>query len=108
MRKNKQYRREINGLYCCNCYAPPPNECAHIRKFSGAGVAQKPKDKGETVPLCNKCHSLQHKNGELSFWGGDTGVLMARGFAQLLASASPMDRPIIVWRFYNDVRKPSS
>lgn len=56
----------LRGLPCCSCRSMGA-QAAHIRIGSHAGIAEKPKD-WEAVPLCLKCHALQHQIGEKSFW----------------------------------------
>jgi hypothetical protein len=36
----------------------------------------KPSD-NRVLPLCFKCHDIQHKQGEYTFWGGFDGVIKA-------------------------------
>lgn len=44
-----------------------PIEVAHVRLGSGAGVGQKPDD-WRAVSLCRYHHSVQHEQGERTFW----------------------------------------
>jgi hypothetical protein len=44
-----------------------PIEVAHVRLGSGAGVGQKPDD-WRAVSLCQFHHSMQHSQGEVTFW----------------------------------------
>lgn len=64
--------QQVRKLPCCNCYAPPDSEAAHIRLGSQAGKGRKPKD-DRVVPLCSSCHRTgpraQHIIGEIRFWG---------------------------------------
>lgn len=58
----------IRQMECIVCWAPPPNEAAHIRMGLAGGMAKKPDD-SLTVPLCRKCHGEQHTGeGEVAFW----------------------------------------
>lgn len=46
---------------CCACGAPPPSDPAHVLSRGAGG-----KD-GDTVPLCRRCHDLQHSQGIKTF-----------------------------------------
>lgn len=68
----------ISRLPCVKCgiYGV---DCAHLRKGSHAGIAQKPDDK-ELLPLCRIHHQEQHTIGEVSFWGNiDLARKLAHG-----------------------------
>lgn len=45
-------------LPCCACGAAPPSDPAHVRSRGAGG-----KDRGNVVPLCRRCHDLQHQSG---------------------------------------------
>lgn len=51
-------------------------QAAHIRVNSDGGMGQKPSD-NRVLPLCHDCHALQHRIGEIKFWGGFEGVVNA-------------------------------
>ena len=60
----------IASLPCIACALGPPSQVAHVRisdaqlgKFNA--MAKKPDD--FVLPLCWRCHSLQHQ-GEVSYW----------------------------------------
>lgn len=63
----------IRSLPCCVCRDPTSTEAAHIR-FSAEFVGKRQTGKGEkpsdmwTVPLCGRCHRVQHDIGEEKFW----------------------------------------
>jgi hypothetical protein len=71
--KNEQHLEFIRSLQCVRCGDDTATEAAHIR--TGAleygkrptGMSEKPSDKF-TVPLCGKCHRLQHSLDEMEFW----------------------------------------
>lgn len=42
-------------------------EAAHCRILGGGGVGLKPSD-FYAIPLCNRCHGMQHQKGERTFW----------------------------------------
>ena len=79
----------IRSLHCCVCFAPPPNEAAHIRMGLGGGMGAKPNDCW-TVPLCRRCHEKQHGAGEVAFWRDEISVnkpllvSILRGYAESL------------------------
>jgi hypothetical protein len=37
-----------------------------------------------TVPMCSRCHNLQHKQGELKFWYPFKGYEAAKALGKLL------------------------
>lgn len=58
----------IRTLPCVKCNTSPC-EAAHLRSGgTGGGMGMKPSDKW-TLPLCHDCHALQHRVGEVTFWG---------------------------------------
>lgn len=67
------YLALIRQLPCLSCGQDPAGVAAHVRMSSSAhgksnpGMRVKPDDKW-TLPLCNDCHTEQHREGELSFW----------------------------------------
>ena len=69
------------------CFRPPRSQAAHISKFGDSGIAIKGSD-DRTVPLCYLCHSLQHRTGEITFWGGEYLVRQAISFAKSLVGAN--------------------
>lgn len=79
-RKGRSARQEdanylalIRQLPCLSCGQDPAGIAAHVRMSSSAhgkpiaGTGVKPDDKW-ALPLCNDCHTEQHREGELSFW----------------------------------------
>ena len=63
----------IRQLRCVNCLDNTSTEAAHIRSADWSigkpltGNSIKPDD-FYVVPLCSKCHRLQHEVGEMIFW----------------------------------------
>lgn len=63
----------VRSLPCLSCWDDTATEAAHLR--TGAmqyakretGLGEKPSDRW-TLPLCSKCHRLQHEGNELGFW----------------------------------------
>lgn len=76
----------LRDLRCYKCWASPCDG-AHIRKYTDGGTATKPSDK-YALPLCRPCHSLQHRIGELTFYGGEKAVRQAIKYAEKLWNAS--------------------
>ncbi len=75
---------------CLSCDVDPAGVAAHVRMtrvgkpITGAGI--KPGDHW-TLPLCQMCHTDQHKVGEVEFWRAlDIDALVA---CQRLYAASP-------------------
>jgi hypothetical protein len=58
----------IRSLPCVKCRQTYNVQAAHLRKGTDGGMGKKPSD-CYTVPLCFKCHNLQHNKGEVTFWG---------------------------------------
>ena len=54
-------------LSCLVCKYGPPVEAAHVRYGLAGGMGLKPSD-NRIVPLCTRCHSMQHTIGEMRFW----------------------------------------
>lgn len=57
----------IRSLPCAYCDTLERSQEAHTRKDTHTGMGEKSND---SVPLCHKCHSLQHQIGEVTFWKG--------------------------------------
>jgi hypothetical protein len=63
----------IRSLPCCACLDNTSTEAAHLRlgdsKYAKTitGVGTKPHDLW-TLPLCSKCHRIQHETHEGMFW----------------------------------------
>jgi hypothetical protein len=55
---------------CCGCFDNYKDVCGHhLRRAKDSGVAYKPPAKGNTVPLCDRCHKQYlHHNGEKTFF----------------------------------------
>ena len=71
-RRQPRHREWIRLLTCLGCGASPQRvmmECAHVRNGTDGGTGLAPSDR-YTVPLCVDCHWEQHKDGEVTFWGG--------------------------------------
>lgn len=71
---------------CASCSEQPPTEAAHVRvmlssKTGGLlGRSHKGRAAWACIPLCKKCHSMQHDMGETRFaelTGIDYGQVVA-------------------------------
>lgn len=78
--RDKDHLSFIRSLPCCVC-GRAPCDAAHVRNGTDGAMGRKPSDKW-CVPLCRPrtlqvgdkelhdgCHGLQHRVGEVSFWG---------------------------------------
>ena len=55
---------------CAHCKSTEQIEAAHVRRVAnGAGTGIKPEY--SAIPLCHRCHTLQHKRGESALGGRD-------------------------------------
>ncbi len=62
---------------CKACKAPPPSEPAHVRSVAaGAGMARKPDYC--VIPLCHRCHAIQHQRGICAVTPGETDIRTSR------------------------------
>jgi hypothetical protein len=62
------YRAWLRLHDCISCGAPAPSEAAHVRSVAdGAGTGIKPTY--SAVPLCQKCHQIQHTGGIVAMTG---------------------------------------
>ena len=81
-RHNEKHLAFIRGLPCIRCADSTSTEAAHLRRsdarigFKNPGVGQKPSD-CFVLPLCGKCHRLQHQIGEDDFWKDFDPLLLA-------------------------------
>lgn len=63
----------IRSLPCISCFNDIETQAAHLRSDNrmygktGTGMQQKPDDRW-TLPLCGRCHDVQHKGNEKNFW----------------------------------------
>ena len=79
---NEAHLKFIRSLPCLNCLDNTSTEAAHLRRsdarigFKNPGVGAKPDDRF-VLPLCGKCHRLQHQIGENSFWKDRDPLLVA-------------------------------
>lgn len=71
--RDEAHLKRLRLLPCARCADNQGSDAAHIR-FSSAthgkknpGVGQKPNDR-DALPLCRRCHTLQHEIGEAAFW----------------------------------------
>lgn len=71
--KSDKHLDFIRSLPCLVCKDNTSTEAAHIR-MSCARVGKRPVGTGEkpddawTIPLCGKCHRIQHSMHEVRFW----------------------------------------
>lgn len=69
----------IRSLPCVCCGDNTATEAAHIRSADASlakpatGIGIKPDDYW-TLPLCGKCHRLQHQGNERQFWQVKVGI----------------------------------
>ena len=68
---DEKHLRFIRGLPCVVCDDNTSTEAVHVRFACEGkrhvGLGEKPDDKW-TVPLCGKCHRLQHEQNEQAWW----------------------------------------
>lgn len=70
---DEKHLRFIRGLPCLICRNNIETQAAHIRMADRraakrhVGLQKKPDDVW-TVPLCGKCHAMQHDMNEEQFW----------------------------------------
>jgi hypothetical protein len=63
-----QHLAFVRLLPCLACGRLGPSQAAHVRKGTDGGTGTKPADR-YTVPACAACHGIQHRRGEITFWG---------------------------------------
>ena len=73
----------IRKLPCITCHSAPRSQAAHIRYGNDGGAGMKPSD-CYVVPMCAKCHYVQHQDGELTFWYPFGGYERANVYAKKL------------------------
>jgi hypothetical protein len=73
---------------CIACGAECRCEAMHVRNNTDGGMGLKPSDRF-TLPGCPICHALQHKVGEVTFWG-ELGV-------------DPLDAACRLWTVSGDI-----
>ena len=78
---NERFRRWIADLPCIITGLPVDVQCCHIRKNSGAGIGEKPKDVGNCVPMSVGEHTRQHSIGETTYWNKFGGIDRAKSLA---------------------------
>lgn len=71
--RDERHLEFVRSLFCVSCRDDTSVEAAHLRAASimyakrQTGMGEKPDDRW-TLPLCSRCHRLQHKGHELGFW----------------------------------------
>lgn len=71
--KDEAHLDFIRSLPCVSCGNGIETEAAHLRSDNRkygkttTGMQQKPSDMW-TLPLCGKCHRIQHTGNEKNFW----------------------------------------
>jgi hypothetical protein len=71
--KDEKYLTWIRQLACLLCGDNTSTEAAHIRMLDvlvskrECGKSERPDDRW-ALPLCGKCHRIQHEQGERYFW----------------------------------------
>lgn len=72
--QDQAYLQWIRGLICLTCQDNTSVEAAHLRRADlradkqWTGMQTKPNDRPWVLPLCSKCHRLQHEIGEDRFY----------------------------------------
>ena len=68
-----RWYRFVKESPCASCAEQPPTEAAHVRvmlssKTGGLlGRSHKGRAAWAAIPLCKRCHTLQHEMGEAKF-----------------------------------------
>jgi len=90
--KSTKHQKFVSEHWCIVCMrlnlvhaGRTVSQAAHIRMNQQAGMGRKPCDT-KIVPLCSKCHTLQHNIGEREFWKMTFDPFKV---AQTLAERSP-------------------
>lgn len=103
-RKAKRYERDfgalaefVRSLDCCACDTSAPSDPAHVKSRGAGGHAFLDSGKGNIIPLCRRCHNLQHSRGWGAVpWSSPSGPIAhtagesretAEGFAEMFAEA---------------------
>jgi hypothetical protein len=73
-------------------------QCAHIRAGTFGGMGLKPSD-SMCVPLCVKCHSRQHSEGERVFWGVNLEAAKELASALFLRTGDQNEADKLLMRF---------
>lgn len=91
----------VRTLECAGCFVAGagPIQAAHLRKGTDGGMGLKPSD-CYVVPLCEYCHHVQHKVGEMVFWCNLVDLVKA--YAVKLWEASQSYRGDDVTREFQD------
>lgn len=81
--KSQKHRDYVRTFACSNskCEHGRPIEVAHVRLGTDGGMSRKPSDYF-TVSLCQHCHTLQHNQGEETFWRGQDVRSIMRAFCE--------------------------
>ena len=87
--RDEKHLRRLRLLPCIRCANDQGSDAAHLRFSCAAhqkvnpGVGRKPDDR-DALPMCRRCHTLQHEIGEEAFWKGCDPI----GWARQLYEAS--------------------
>jgi hypothetical protein len=65
--RDKNHLGFVRALPCLACGRRAPCEAAHVRLGTDGAAGRKPGDL-YAVPLCVRCHAVQHDFGEDTFW----------------------------------------
>jgi hypothetical protein len=66
---SEKHRRFVASFPCVVCGNDTEVQCCHIRSIPKLGnVGKNIRDDFFTIPMCIKCHVLQHQIGELAFF----------------------------------------
>ena len=95
--KSTAHRDFVRSHFCSvpGCQLMPI-EVAHVRRGSGAGIAQKPSD-AMTLSLCREHHAEQHRKGEETFERihGINMMQLAEAFYRRSPHRSKLDDPYV-------------
>ena len=72
--RSPSHLKFIRTLCCMSCGGTDTIQAAHIRTAANSGVGMKPADR-HVIPLCFRCHKLQHDIGQKAFFGDVPSVL---------------------------------
>jgi len=66
--KSKKHLNWVGTNHCCILCSHSEVQVAHIRHLPSGNLGVGRKDDRYCVPLCYKCHALQHTMNEREFW----------------------------------------
>jgi hypothetical protein len=87
--RSDKHLASVRVMRCRACGIEPPAEAAHVRKGADGAGGKKPSDYF-AVPLCERCHKVQHQIGEPAFWSDIDPIEIALQIA--ISSPCPRTR----------------